>query len=276
VSTGIGGNSQSSTGYTFVTDYATNAAGKPLLDANGSPIPVFTPGLSEVWNFPAVRGAQIDIKTTSLYAQDRWSVNRHLTLDLGTRFEAVRSKATGDITAVNTSTIVPRLAAIYDIKGNGKTTVQASYAHYAGKYGQVQFSSNTNVGRPNEVDYEYTGPAGQGASFAPGLDPANYTNVVFANFPTANVKVAPGLQSPLTKEFTLALGRELGSRVTRRRPTSFATPRTLSRTSRVSRTASSTCRTWERSRTSYSTTRTCRSARTKRRSSRATTAWATA
>ena len=100
VSTGIGGNSQSSTGYVFVTDYATVAGGKPLLDANGVPVPVFTPGLSEVWNFPATRGAKIDIKTTSLYAQDRWSVNRRLTLDLGTRFEAVRSNATGDITAV--------------------------------------------------------------------------------------------------------------------------------------------------------------------------------
>ena len=33
---------------------------------------------------------------------------------------------------------------------------------------------------------------------------------MFANFPTANVQVAKGLQSPLTKEFTLALGRELG------------------------------------------------------------------
>jgi len=212
VSTGIGGNSQSSTGYVFVTDYATIAGGKPLLDASGIPVPVFTPGLSEAWSFPATRGARIDIKTTSLYAQDRWSVNRRLTLDLGTRFEAARSSATGDITAVDTSTIVPRLAAIFDIQGNGKTTVQASYAHYAGKYGQVQFSANSNVGRPSEVDYQYTGPAGQGNAFAPGLDPANYTVVTFANFPTANVQVAKGLQSPLTKEFTLALGRELGQR----------------------------------------------------------------
>jgi len=84
VSTGIGGNSQSSTGYVFVTDYVTDAAGKPVLEASGSPTPRFTPGLSQVWNFQATRGAKIDIKTSSLYAQDRWTVNHRLTLDLGT------------------------------------------------------------------------------------------------------------------------------------------------------------------------------------------------
>jgi hypothetical protein len=210
VSTGIGGNSQSSTGYVFVTDYAVDAAGKPLLDASGVPVPRFVPGQSQVWNFQAMRGAKIDIKTTSLYAQDRWMVNRRVTLDIGTRFEAVRSHATGDITAVDTHSIVPRLAAIVDLEGNGRTTMQASYGHYSGKYGQVQFSSNSNVSRPSEVDYVYSGPAGQGSAFAPGLDPANYTVVSFANFPTANVQVAKGLQSPLVREFTFALGRQLG------------------------------------------------------------------
>src|SRR5258705_451549 len=210
VTTGIGGNSQSPTGYVFVTDFLTDAAGKPVLESNLSPTPRFVPGQSQVWNFQATRGAKIDIKTTSFYAQDRWSVNRRLTLDLGTRFEVVRSNATGDIQAVDTATIVPRLGAVFALDESGKTTVQGSYAHYSGKYGQVQFSANSNVSRPSEVDYVYTGPAGQGSNFAPGLDPANYTAVVFASFPTANVKVAKGLQSPIVREGTVALGRQLG------------------------------------------------------------------
>ena len=53
--------------------------------------------------------------------------------------------------------------------------MQATYGHYSGKYNQVQFSANTNVGRPSEVDYVYSGPAGQGGDFAPGFDVNNYS-----------------------------------------------------------------------------------------------------
>ena len=50
----------------------------------------------------ATRGASIDIKTTSLYAHDRWAANRALTVDAGLRFERVRSDATGDIIGADT------------------------------------------------------------------------------------------------------------------------------------------------------------------------------
>ena len=208
---GIGGNSQSSTGYVFVTDYLTQG-GSVVRDADGAPVPRFVPGQTQLWNFQATRGARIDIRTTSLFAQDRWIVTPRLTLDLGTRLEMVHSDATGDINAVDTWSIVPRLAASYALQESGETVLYTTYGHYSGKYGQVQFGINSNVGRPNEVDYVYSGPAGEGFDFAPGLDPANYTRVVWAGFPTANVMVADDIRSPLTREFTLGLGRDLGRR----------------------------------------------------------------
>ena len=209
VSTGVGGNSQSSTGYVFATDYLTQN-GTIARDADGSPIPRFLPGVTQVWTFQATRGAQVDITTTSVFAQDRWYATPRLTVDLGARLEAVRSSATGDIHAVNTESIVPRLAATYAIERDGGTVLTGSYGHYSGKYSQVQFAVNTNVGRPSEVDYAYAGPAGQGRDFAPGFDLANYRTVTFASFPTANVRVADDIESPLTREFTAGLGRELG------------------------------------------------------------------
>jgi hypothetical protein len=207
---GIGGNSQSSTGYVFSTDYLTSG-GTIVRDASGTPIPVFTPGMTEIWTFQASRGAEVHIKTTSFYLQDRWVATPRLTLDLGTRIETVRSHATGDIRAVNASSIVPRLGATYDLSGDGRTTVFGTYGHYAGKYGQVQFGVNSNVGRPSEVDYVYSGPAGSGSDFAPGFDLANYSTVTFANFPTANVFVADDITSPLTREFTAGIGREFAT-----------------------------------------------------------------
>ena len=50
------------------------------------------------------------------------------------------------------------------------------------------------------------------ATSHPASTLANYTQVVYANFPTANVHVADGIKSPLTREFTVGIGRELGSR----------------------------------------------------------------
>ena len=211
VSTGIGGNSQSSTGYVFVTDYLT-AGGNVVRDAEGTPIPVFTPGVSQGWNFRATRGAEIDIKTTSVFLRDRWVVAPRLTLDLATRLEMVHIDSTAGGGGLSTTTLMPRLAATYDLQGDGSTILTGTYSHYSGKYGQVQFGVNTNVGRPDEVDYVYDGPAGQGGNFSPGVDLANYQRVVSASFPTANVFMADDLSSPLTREFTVALAREFDGR----------------------------------------------------------------
>jgi hypothetical protein len=207
-----GGNSQSATGYVFQTDYL-QAGGQPVRDASGVPIPVWTPGTSRVQNWLATIGSVININTTSLYLQDHWLASPHLSVDLGTRFEAVRSNATGDIVTVDTTAIVPRLGVTYDVEGNGKTVLQATYGHYAGKYSEAQFAANTDVGNPSRVTYAYTGPAGQGRDFAPAYDVAdNWKTIVSASFPTANIFAAPGLSSPIVKEFTTSAGRQIGPR----------------------------------------------------------------
>ncbi len=208
-STNTGGNGQSATGFVFRSDYLITGD-RPALDGQGRVIPVFTPGVSRLDNWISTRGAQIDITTNSFYVQDRLTAGPQWTFDLGTRFEMVDSEATGDIAAVDTRTLVPRLGASYDVGGDGRWIAQATYAHYAGKHGEAQFAENSDVGNPSQVVYEYTGPAGQGYDFAPGFTRANYTRVIGGNFPTANVFFAEGLHSPLTKEFTVSLGTSIG------------------------------------------------------------------
>ncbi|MGH9349013.1 MAG: hypothetical protein ACRD26_17280, partial [Vicinamibacterales bacterium] len=210
--TRVGGNSQSATGFVFATDYVVEG-GRIVLDSTQRPIPIFRAGagLSRLENWLPTRGAQIDITTQSFYVHDRWAYNPNLTLDLGVRFELNDSEATGDIIGVDTSRIVPRLGATYDLTGEGKYTLQTTYAHYAHKYSETQFADNTDVGTPSLLLYEYRGPAGQGRDFAPGFDVANYA-LIGGNFPTANVFFDDGLKSPLTKEFTVSGGSALGNR----------------------------------------------------------------
>jgi hypothetical protein len=210
VSTRVGGNSQTSTGYVFMTDYALGSDGRPALDADGTLIPRFVPGTSWVQVWQPLRGATIDITTLSLFVSDHWVVTPRLTLDLGLRGERVGSDATGIAESIGAATIVPRTAASFDLTGDGRTTIQATYAHYAGKYNDVQFSRNSNVGNADLYVAQYTGPAGEGRGFAPGFDPAQYTVPLSGTFPTANVILADDLRSPLTKEHTIALAREIG------------------------------------------------------------------
>ena len=203
----VAGNSQSSTDYVIQADYKV-VDGRPALD-NGNLIPTFVPGVTRLQNFLATRGARVDLRTNSFYAHDRWTANDRWTFDVGLRYERVRGVATGDIITADTDTLVPRLGVTYAIKANGDAVLQATYAHYAGKYSETQFADNTPVGNPSLVLGSYIGPAGEGKTFAPGFNPANYTTIG-GNFPTANVFLDKGLTSPVTKEFTFSAGSKIG------------------------------------------------------------------
>jgi hypothetical protein len=134
-----------------------------------------------------------------------------LSFDLGVRFEKVKSNSTGGIVGVDTSAVVPRLAAAFDPKGDGRTVFHVTYGWYSGRYNDTQVGANSAVGNPALTIGIYDGPGGQGRDFAPGFDPANY-QTVFGSFPTANVSMAPGLSSPVTKEFTVSAGTQLGKK----------------------------------------------------------------
>ena len=227
VSTRQTGNSQTSTGYIFQTDYKLDAAGAPAYDANGRLIPVFTPGTSRLASWYPTRGAAIDITTMSAFASDRWAAGSRLTLDLGVRYEHVGTEADLQTQAVHADTFMPRLGATYALTKDARTVVSATYGLYSGTYNDVQFSRNSAAGNADRITSSYTGPAGQGMDFAPAFDPANYPTAISGTFPTANVFFAANLTSPTTKEATLSLAREFGrgfwtrGRYVHRRATDF-------------------------------------------------------
>ncbi len=212
VDTRVGANAQSSTGYVFLSNFKVDAAGAPILDGDGHPIPLFVPGFSRVQRWIPHRGAEFNLNTTSVYVQDRWIASQKLTLNLGMRFEQVSSEATGGVSSVSTSRLVPRLGASYDVKGDGKTVLHTTFSQYSGKYSSVMFSRNTNVGNSDRYTTVYNGPAGEGRSFGPGFDVTNYSGVEGPTFPALNVRFADDISSPLTTEYTFGAARTFGAR----------------------------------------------------------------
>src|SRR5205814_6618230 len=103
------------------------------------------------------------------YVNDRWALNRW-SFNLGARFESVRSSSTDGLVGLDTTTLVPRLGASYDLTGDGKWRLDATYGHYAGKYTDSQFALNTKVANPDLIVLLYLGPEGAGRGFAPGFD----------------------------------------------------------------------------------------------------------
>jgi len=206
-----GGNSQTATDLVFHADYATDASGGPIYDSTKHLLPVFTPGETFLEAYIPQRNAVLNVDTQSLYAQDHWSINKRVSADLGVRFEHVKSVATGGIVGIDTNSVVPRLALAYDVTGASKIVAHLTYGHYAGRYNEAQIAANSNVGNPDELIRVYIGPPGQGRSFAPGFSSSNYLTVA-GIFPTANVRLANGLSSPITKEFTASLGTEVNRR----------------------------------------------------------------
>ncbi|HET6960647.1 MAG TPA: TonB-dependent receptor [Vicinamibacterales bacterium] len=207
-----GGNEPSSTDYVFDADYALDPSTElPALDDSGHLIPLFVPGETRIEHSLPVRGTVLDVNTQSVYGQDHWSVNAHWSADLGVRYEWVSSETTGGGTVVNAHTLVPRLAAAYDVKADGRYVAHVTYGRYAGRFNETLIGASDAIGSVDTIYGTYDGPPGRGRTFAPGFDPALYS-IDHGSFPSANVSLSPGLSPPITTETSASFGSVLGRR----------------------------------------------------------------
>jgi hypothetical protein len=77
------------------------------------------------------------------FFQDRWNVNRHLTLVAGLRADVGRLSADNDTFITNLVGFGPRLSATYDITGDRKTLVKAHYGR-SNEMGDVFIAQHAN------------------------------------------------------------------------------------------------------------------------------------
>jgi hypothetical protein len=170
----------------------------------------------------------------SIFINDRWTLNNHWTFNVGARFDK-NDAISGDhsFKVADDQAISPRVAAHYDIFGNGRLIANASFGQYVGRLAEGVGNDGDPAGRNASFSWDYRGPAINTNLNAPTsqLVPTDVAlEMIFEWFfanggnnrrPFRSPPSVPGvesildpngLKSPNVKEWTLGLGGAIGSR----------------------------------------------------------------
>ncbi len=216
----LGGRHQVKTGFIFTIEgggsgYPNKPAGDYLLKfLNGQPNSIVT------YNFPI--SPTNDLRSQAAFATDTWTMNR-LTFNLGVRWERyhawypAQARAAGPFAAATTfpeldvlhwTRVVPRLGMDWDVRGNGKTVVKATFGEYSNQPG-YNFAENYNPNAEATTTYRWHDLNGNG-DYDPGevnLAP-NGPDFISAAGGVSQL-VNPNLQQPHEFEIMGEIDREL-------------------------------------------------------------------
>lgn len=197
----------------------------PSRDASGDLLLNLNPGAGFIIYWPVLeQGAGSDFETRSLFVNDRWDVNSRLSFNLGMRYDENDGRdASGNVVA-DDSRVSPRVGMTYDVFGNGRLQMTASYGEYVSKIatGNVGGSASA-AGQPSLLYWIYGGPAIRNAttpeflaaieSWFEGVGGINNTSFLLGGSTSGISTVIPNtLDSPAVEEFTVGLGTALGSK----------------------------------------------------------------
>lgn len=170
----------------------------------------------------------------SVFLNDRWTLNNHWSFNIGARFDKNDAQSgDGSFKVADDQAISPRVAANYDIFGNGRLIANAGYAQYVGRLAEGVGNDGDPAGRNASFSWNYRGPAINTDVNAPtsSLIPTNVALQMIFDWFFANgginmrpFRVPPsvpgvesildpnGLKSPNVKEYSLGLGSMIGTR----------------------------------------------------------------
>jgi outer membrane receptor protein involved in Fe transport len=183
---------------------------------NGAPIEVF------LFESPSRNDSRL--RTTSLYANDTWSVNSNLTLNLGLRFDRYRhylpeqEHAPGrfhqfiaapiKFDAVDELVVwnlwAPRIGLTYDLTGDGKTVLKFNYGYYWWN----PSTDMANAANPNSGEwfrqYQWFDPNGNGV-----YDRGEEGTLIRSTGGAASTSIDPNIENMKTDEVAVFGEREL-------------------------------------------------------------------
>ena len=180
-----------------------------------------------------------DLQTDSAFINDRWDLNDHWSFSLGLRYDKNAAVDSSGNTVADDDKISPRLNATWDIGGNGRHRLTASYGEYASQIVEGPGTASSSAGNPGYVYYSYNGPAVNPAGTPTDqlLDTTEAMQVAFDWFlsqcdaqgkcgpdnlsllrpgsshsiPGYDARITDSLKSPYVQEITLGYGVQLTS-----------------------------------------------------------------
>ncbi|MEA2570299.1 MAG: hypothetical protein QOI24_2300 [Acidobacteriota bacterium] len=208
-----------------------------LQTKNGVLYPVVTPttatgGGSFIRWTPVLTAAREDeLRTDSAFVNDVWSIGGRWQVSLGARLDRNHAADADGVVSSDDRRLAPRVAVQFDISGNGRNRINASFAEYSSRIADSIAASNQAAGNAASIDFIYRGPAFNDKDLNTPL--ADVIRSVFAYFNTTQggtdnraannlrangTRTVPGystyfdgtLASPYVRELTLGYGMQLG------------------------------------------------------------------
>jgi outer membrane receptor protein involved in Fe transport len=161
-----------------------------------------------------------DLVTKSIFFNDKWDLNQHLTFNLGVRSDKNHAVDSAGHDVSKDSAISPRVGLIYDVFGNGRLRLDANYGTYVGRLAESVSGNGSAAGNPATIRWAYAGPDTGYLDSRVALQQAfqwfldnGFTNraIISQAIPGFNSKlISEGIKSPNMKEFTLGAGTQIG------------------------------------------------------------------
>lgn len=204
---------------------------------DGAIYPVVTPtnptggGTFIRWTPILAAAREDELRTDSAYVNDSWSLGRRWSLSLGARYDKNHAADADGTLASADARLSPRLAVQYDLRGDGRQHLSASFAQYAGRIAEGIATANQAAGSAAAIDFAYRGPALNDGALTLSQDEAirrvfdwfesqqgGTANRTAANLRTGGLRTIPGyaayfdgsLSSPAVREVTAGYGARLG------------------------------------------------------------------
>jgi outer membrane receptor protein involved in Fe transport len=227
--TRLANNHQSGSDWRVHANTVRDSAGNPIL-IDGSPVPIFQSNTLLQWTpiFQVSPGS--DLQTNSIFLNDRWDLNNRLSFNLGVRYDQNDAVDSAGNVVSDDSAFSPRLGATFDVFGDGRHRVNASYGQYVSKImdGNVG-GAGSAAGNPASIIFEYQGPnVNTGSGPYIGTEQAlrnlwawfettggitnwqNNPTLSSASIPGVSTQFPQSLVSPAMDEITLGYGVRIG------------------------------------------------------------------